>query len=93
MIGNKVRARVVKNKVAPPFKRAEMEILYNSGISQEGSLIDLGVELAILKKNGSFYSYGEERIGQGRESVRNFLKTNVEISNRIETEIRKSFLP
>ena len=93
MIGNKVRARVVKNKVAPPFKRAEMEILYNSGISQEGSLIDLGVELAILKKNGSFYSYGDERIGQGRESVRNFLKTNVEISNRIETEIRKSFLP
>ena len=93
MIGNKVRARVVKNKVAPPFKRAEIEILYDSGISQEGSLIDLGVELAILKKNGSFYSYGEERIGQGRESVRNFLKTNVEISNRIETEIRKSFLP
>ena len=70
-----------------------MEILYNSGISQEGSLIDLGVELAILKKSGSFYSYGEERIGQGRESVRNFLKTNVEISNRIETEIRKTFLP
>ena len=70
-----------------------MEILYNSGISQEGSLIDLGVELAILKKSGSFYSYGDERIGQGRESVRNFLKTNVEISNRIETEIRKTFLP
>ena len=93
MIGNRVRARVVKNKVAPPFKRAEMEILYNSGISQEGSLIDLGVELAILKKSGSFYSYGDERIGQGRESVRNFLKNNVEISNRIETEIRKTFLP
>ena len=91
IIGNKVRARVVKNKVAPPFKKAELEILYKSGISKEGGIIDLGVELDILTKNGSFYSFGEKKIGQGREAVRKFLVENETIRDSIEKDIIKSF--
>ena len=91
IIGNRVRARVVKNKVAPPFKKAELEILYNSGISKEGGIIDLGVELGILTKNGSFYSFGEKKIGQGREAVRKFLVENDTIRDSIEKDIIKSF--
>jgi recombination protein RecA len=88
IIGNRVRARVVKNKVAPPFRKAEIEILFNSGISKEGSLLDLGVEDGIVKKSGSFYSYGETRLGQGREASRKFLKTNTDIRDKIEAAIR-----
>ncbi|MEC7837294.1 MAG: recombinase RecA [Chloroflexota bacterium] len=84
LIGNKVRVRVVKNKVAPPFKKAEIEILYNEGISKEAELIDIGVIKNIIEKNGSFYSFQGERLGQGRESVRKFLKNNEEISKKIE---------
>ena len=84
LVGNKVRVRVVKNKVAPPFKKSEIEILYNEGISKEGELLDIGVSRNIVEKNGSFYSFKGERLGQGRESVRKFLKNNQEISNEIE---------
>lgn len=88
IIGNRVRARVVKNKVAPPFRKAEIEILFDAGISKEGSLLDLGVEDGIVKKSGSFYSYGDTRLGQGREASRKFLKTNTGIRDQIESRIR-----
>jgi len=84
LIGNKVRVRVVKNKVAPPFKKAEIEILYNEGISKESEILDLGVIKNIIEKSGSFYSFEGERLGQGRESVRKFLKNNPDISKKIE---------
>ncbi len=84
LIGNKVRVRVVKNKVAPPFKKAEIEILYNEGISKESEIIDLAVIKNIIEKSGSFYSFEGERLGQGRESVRKFLKNNPVISKKIE---------
>ena len=88
IIGNRIRARVVKNKVAPPFQKAEIEILFSSGISKEGSLLDLGVESGVVKKSGSFYSYGDTCLGQGREASRQFLKTNIDIRDQIETRIR-----
>ena len=88
IIGNRVRARVVKNKVAAPFRKAELEIMFKSGISKEGSLLDLGVENGIIRKSGSFYSYDNVRLGQGREASRQFLKTNTDIRNQIETTIR-----
>ena len=88
IIGNRVRARVVKNKVAAPFRKAELEIMFKSGISKEGSLLDLGVENGTIRKSGSFYSYDNVRLGQGREASRQFLKTNTDIRNQIETTIR-----
>jgi len=88
IIGNRVRARVVKNKVAAPFRKAELEIMFKSGISKEGSLLDLGVENGIIRKSGSFYSYDDVRLGQGREASRQFLKANTDIRNQIETTIR-----
>ena len=88
IIGNRIRARVVKNKVAPPFRKAELEIMFDSGISKEGSLLDLGVEDGTVKKSGSFYSYGETRLGQGREASRKFLKVNTDIRDQIEARIR-----
>ncbi len=90
IIGNRVRARVVKNKVAPPFRKVEMEILYNEGISKEGALLDLGLELGILTKRGSFFSFGDLRIGQGREASRKFLKGNEDVRNKLEEAIRSS---
>ncbi len=83
VVGNRTRVKVVKNKVAPPFRQAEFDILYSQGISVEGDLIDLGVEAGIVEKSGSWYSYDEERIGQGREKARAFLKANPEICDRI----------
>jgi len=88
VLGNQTRVKVVKNKVAPPFKKAEFDILYNEGISKEGELIDLGIEFGIVEKSGAWYSYGSERIGQGRDNVREFLKTNVETAATIEAQIR-----
>jgi len=88
IIGNRVRARVVKNKVAAPFRKAELEIMFKSGISKEGSLLDLGVENGTIRKSGSFYSYDNVRLGQGREASRQFLKTNTDIRNQIEITIR-----
>jgi recombination protein RecA len=91
IIGNRVRARVVKNKVAPPFRVAELEILFKEGISKEGGILDLGNELGILKKSGSFFSFGDTRLGQGREAAREFLKSNTEIRDQVEQAIRANF--
>ena len=88
ILGNQTRVKVVKNKVAPPFKKAEFDILYNVGISKEGELIDIGTELGIVEKSGAWYSYGTDRIGQGRDKVRDFLKENPDIADAIETQIR-----
>lgn len=85
VVGNQVRVKVVKNKVAPPFKKAEFDILYGEGISKEGDLIDLGVAGNIIQKSGAWYSFGEERLGQGRENVRVFLKENVDLYEQIKT--------
>ena len=93
VIGNQTRVKVVKNKVAPPFKMAEFEILYGEGISREGEIIELAVDQGIIDKAGSWYSYGSDRIGQGKENVREYLKANPEISNVIETQIRAKLLP
>ena len=80
---------MVKNKVAPPFRQVEFDILYGEGISKTGELIDLGVKCEVIEKAGSWYSYKEERIGQGREKTRQFLKENPDIANEIEMEIRR----
>ncbi|MGO1469300.1 MAG: recombinase RecA [Tissierella sp.] len=89
MIGNRTRAKIVKNKVAPPFKQAEFDIMYGLGISKEGNILDAGVKSEIIKKSGSWYSYGENRLGQGRENSKDFLRDNPEISDEIELAIRK----
>jgi recombination protein RecA len=83
---------VVKNKVAPPFRVAEFDIMYNEGISKEGGLLDMAVELGLVKKTGSFFSYGETRLGQGRENAREFLKRNAEMAGEIERLIRQQTL-
>ena len=88
VVGNRVRAKVVKNKVAPPFKIAEFDIMFADGISREGDIIDLGVNTGIITKNGAFFSYGEERLGQGRENAKNHLKQNRELAKEIEAQIR-----
>jgi recombination protein RecA len=93
VIGNQTRVKVVKNKVSPPFKMAEFEILYGFGISREGEIIDHGVDLGIIDKAGSWYSYGKDRIGQGKENVRTYLKANPEIAADIEAQIRARLLP
>ena len=88
VIGNQTRVKVVKNKMAPPFKQAEFEILYGEGISRHGEVIDLGVEYNLIAKSGAWYSYGGDRIGQGRENVRQFLRDNPDIFAKLESEIR-----
>ncbi|MDH4124467.1 MAG: recombinase RecA [Gammaproteobacteria bacterium] len=93
VIGNQTRVKVVKNKVAPPFKMAEFEILYGMGISREGEIIDLGVQHGLIDKAGSWYSYGSDRIGQGKENARDYLKANPATAAEIETKIRASLLP
>ncbi|HDR67593.1 MAG TPA: recombinase RecA [Bacteroidaceae bacterium] len=87
--GNRTRVKVVKNKLAPPFKKAEFDITYGEGISKTGELIDLGVELEILKKSGSWFSYGETRLGQGRDAIKSLLKDNPELSEELETKIKE----
>ena len=89
-IGNHVRARVVKNKVAPPFRTAEFDIMFDHGISKEGNLIDLGVETGLIKKAGAFLSYGDIRLGQGRESAKQYLVQNPELAQEIEQRVRAS---
>ena len=83
--------KVVKNKVAPPFKQVEFDIMYGEGISKTGEIIDLGVKEGIIEKSGAWFSYGDERIGQGRENAKNFLKENEKTCNEIEEKIRKSY--
>jgi recombination protein RecA len=87
-VGIRVRVKVVKNKVAPPFKQAEFDILFGSGVSRSGSLIDIGAELGVIAKAGAFYSYKGERLGQGRENVRKYLDANPNILDAIDNEIR-----
>jgi recombination protein RecA len=93
VIGNETRVKVVKNKVAPPFKQCEFEILYGEGSSREGELIDLGVKHGMIEKAGAWYSYNEERIGQGKDNVRNFLKEHPEMANEIDQRLRVELLP
>ncbi len=90
MIGSRVRAKVVKNKVAPPFRNAEFDIMFGSGISREGNIIDLGVGLDVIKRAGAFFSYGDIRLGQGRESAKNYLVQNPELAQEIEQQVRAS---
>ena len=90
--GNETRVKVVKNKMAPPFKKAEFQILYGEGISREAELIDLGVQHGFVEKSGAWYSYGEDRIGQGKDKVREFLKTNPDIAADIEAKLRAKLL-
>ncbi|MEO5952652.1 MAG: recombinase RecA [Chloroflexia bacterium] len=90
--GNRVRVKVVKNKVAPPFRNAEFDIMFNEGISRIGSIVDLGTEMAVLRKSGAFYSYGDQRLGQGRANVKEFLKAHPEIAVEIEAQIRAIML-
>jgi len=89
-IGNRVKARVVKNKVAPPFRTATFDIMFDHGISQEGNLIDLGVELGLVKKTGAFFSWGDTRLGQGRENAKQYLTQNSELAQEIEQQVRAS---
>jgi recombination protein RecA len=89
LVGNRVRAKVVKNKVAPPFRQAEFDIMYGQGISKEGSLLDLGVEEGIVQKSGAWYTYGEERLGQGREAAKDFLRDHLDLRDTIEAQIRE----
>ncbi|MBW1785763.1 MAG: recombinase RecA [Deltaproteobacteria bacterium] len=87
MVGNRTRVKVVKNKIAPPFKEAEFDIMYGHGISKEGDILDLGVSMDIVEKSGAWYSFGGERIGQGRQNVKNFLAENTDIRDRIAEDI------
>jgi len=89
VIGNQTRVKVVKNKVSPPFKIAEFDIMYGEGISKRGELIDLGVKADIVEKSGSWYSYNNERIGQGRENCKLFLAQNPSVADEIEQKLRK----
>jgi recombination protein RecA len=88
--GNRVRVKVVKNKVAPPFRKAEFDVIYGEGISKIGEIIDLGVEHGIIKKSGSWFSYGETRLGQGRESVKGVLNDNPELAEELEQKIMEA---
>ncbi|MDR9394968.1 MAG: recombinase RecA [Roseovarius sp.] len=88
VVGNATRVKVVKNKVAPPFKQVEFDIMYGEGISKTGELLDLGVKAGVVEKSGSWFSYGDERIGQGRENAKNFLKDNVNVALEIEDKVR-----
>lgn len=88
--GNRTRVKVVKNKVAPPFRQAEFDIIFGEGISKIGEIIDLGVELNILNKSGSWFSYGDSKIGQGRDAVKNFLNDNPEVAEEVENRIRET---
>jgi len=87
--GNRTKVKVVKNKVAPPFKVSEFDIIYGEGISYEGDVLDIGADLEIIKKSGTWYSYGDERLGQGKESARRFLKTNKDVTAKIDSQIRQ----
>ena len=88
VLGNRTRVKVVKNKVAPPFKVVEFDIMYGQGISKAGEIIDLGVELDIVKKAGSWFSYGGNKLGQGRDSVKNLILDNPELMEELETKIK-----
>lgn len=88
VVGNRVRCKVVKNKVAAPFRTAEFDIMYGTGISKEGSILDMGVDYDIVKKSGAWYTYESERLGQGREAAKEFLRTNPDLCDEIEHRVR-----
>jgi recombination protein RecA len=89
VIGSETKVKVVKNKVSPPFKTAEFDILYGEGISREGEIVDLGVTARVLEKSGSWYAYNGEKIGQGKDNAREFLRENVELAREIENKVRE----
>ena len=91
IVGNRVRAKVVKNKVAPPFRQAEFDLMYGEGISREGCIVDMAVEAGVAKKSGAWYTYGEERLGQGREAAKHTLKENPDLREELETKVREAF--
>ena len=91
VVGNRVRAKVVKNKVAPPFRQAEFDLMYGEGISREGCIVDMAVEAGVAKKSGAWYTYGEERLGQGREAAKHTLKENPDLREELETKVREAF--
>ncbi len=93
IIGNQTKIKVVKNKLAPPFKQVITEILYGEGISREGELIDMGVEAKLVDKAGAWYSYGDERIGQGKDNARGYLRDNPQVASKLEAELRERFQP
>lgn len=93
VVGNRVKVKVVKNKVAPPFRKAEFDIMYGEGISKSGEVLDLGVDLGIIGKSGSWFSYGETRLGQGRDAVKMILKDNPELMEQLEEKIKKALAP
>jgi recombination protein RecA len=90
VIGNQTRVKVVKNKMAPPFKQVEFDIMYGAGVSKTGELIDLGVKAGVVEKSGAWFSYDSQRIGQGRENAKIFLKDNPDIANKIEAAVRQN---
>jgi recombination protein RecA len=90
MVGGRTRVKVVKNKLAPPFREAEFDVMYGEGISREGDLLDQGVERSIVEKSGTWFSYSGERLGQGRENAKAFLKQNTEMASAIEARLRKA---
>jgi recombination protein RecA len=90
VVGNQTRVKVVKNKLAPPFKQVEFDIMYGEGVSKTGELIDLGVKAGVVEKSGAWFSYDSQRIGQGRENAKTFLKNNPDIAGKIETAIRQN---
>ncbi len=89
MIGNRTRIKVVKNKVAPPFKEAEFDIMFGKGISREGDILDLAAKINVIEKSGSWYAYDGDKIGQGRENAKTFLRENPEIMNAVEQRVRR----
>lgn len=91
VVGNRVRIKVVKNKVAPPFKQADVDIMFGEGISREGSILDIGTEIDVVQKSGAWYAFGDERLGQGRENAKQFLKEHPELAQQIENKIRETF--
>jgi recombination protein RecA len=88
VVGNRTRAKVVKNKLAPPFRSAEFDVIYGQGISKEGSLLDVGVDVGLIKKSGAWFTYDGDQLGQGRENSRNFLRDNPELAREIEEKIK-----
>ena len=91
VVGNRVRAKVVKNKVAPPFRQAEFDLMYGKGISKEGCILDMSVEAGISTKSGAWYTYGEERLGQGREAAKQTLMDNPDLREKIERQVREHY--
>lgn len=91
IVGNRVRAKVVKNKVAPPFRQAEFDLMYGEGISREGCIVDMAVDAGVAKKSGAWYTYGEERLGQGREAAKKTLRENPDLRDELETKVREAF--